>query len=281
MTTEFRSLKGPGSFLQSEFSSPADLDLISLVEFWSINRRIFELFGSDIESTIINQKSIELGRLNSALDKWHQDWQDAVSITDTPSSLTPRVFDLYFHSAKLYLFSHLFRGPSYAQSPAGADETDRLTAYAAENALAILQRAVDRDDCHHWLEKLPYYFGTMIAFASVCLIRTSLREDHVHNDQKREILRYLHRVPQVIHMSSLPESSSHPLMNIAKSLERAICERTGSTQETGAAPEFDVENSCEFAFDFDLFANDPLNLTFPGGEDNWMLCPEQIGLSTP
>lgn len=270
MTTEFRSLKGPGAFLQSEFSGKADLGLISQVEFWSINRRIYHLFGSDIESEIVNQRSIEFGRLNDALDRWREDWKEVVSMSQ-------RIFDLYFYSAKLYLYSHVFRGPSLAQSPAGSNGADNLAQHATDAALGLLHCAVDGTENQSWLQRLPFYFGTMIAFACVCLIRTSLQESQTDNARTNEIVRYLSRLSQILQSSAMDESSSHPLANIAKSLEAAT---TGRNQlANNDANGDDTEAMLDFGFDFDMFANNPFNLTFPGAEDNWMLCPDQIDAS--
>jgi hypothetical protein len=270
MTTEFRSLKGPGAFLQSEYSSQSDLSLISQVEFWSINRRIYHLFGSDIESEIVNQRSIEFGRLNEALDKWRQDWQAVVMMSQ-------RIFELYFYSAKLYLYSHVFRGPSLAQSPAGINGTEDLAQHATDAALEVLRCAVDDIDDHSWLQKLPFYFGTMIAFASVCLIRTSLQEGQDNDSRTHQIVRYLTSLSQILQASEMDESSSHPLANIAKSLEAATKDRAQSADQFVNGT--NSEDMLDFAFDFDMFANNPFNLTFPGGEDNWMFCPEQIDTS--
>jgi hypothetical protein len=270
MTTEFRSLKGPGAFLQSEFSSQSDLNLISQVEFWSINRRIYHLFGSDIQSEIVNQRSVEFGRLNEALDKWREDWKDV-------GTMSQRIFDLYFHSAKLYLYSHVFRGPTLAESPAGSNGTENLAQYATDAALEVLRCAVDRTEDSAWLQRLPFYFGTMIAFACVCLIRTSLQENLEESAKTSEIVRYLSRLSQILQSSAMDDSSSHPLVNIAKSLEAATKERNPlPNQEAG---EVNAQNMLDFAFDFDMFANNPFNLTFPGAEDNWMFCPDQIDTS--
>ena len=270
MTTEFRSLKGPGAFLQSEYSSQADISLISQVEFWSINRQIYHLFGSDIESDIVNQRSIEFGRLNEALDKWRLNWQTVVTMSQ-------RIFDLYFYSAKLYLYSHVFRGPSLAKSPAGSVGTENLAQHATDAALEVLRCAVDDTDDQSWLQKLPFYFGTMIAFACVCLIRTSLQDGQEINNRTNQIVRYLTSLSQILQSSAMDQSSSHPLANIAKSLEAATKDRPQSANQVVDGT--NAENMLDFAFDFDMFANDPFNLTFPGGEDNWMFCPEQIDIS--
>lgn len=52
MMREFQSLKSPKVFLQSSLSTPDDLQLISLVELWSVSSRVFDLFGADVEVSL-------------------------------------------------------------------------------------------------------------------------------------------------------------------------------------------------------------------------------------
>lgn len=270
MTTEFRSLKGPGAFLQSEFSTQMDLHLISQVEFWSLNRRVFDIFGSDIESSIVNQRFVELQRVSDSLDRWYADWIDVLALPVDANSIPRRVFDFYFYSAKLYLFSHIFRGPSEAELPANIPGAEDLIRNASDSALSILRSSIAGDEIHPFLEKLPSYFGTMIAFASVCLIRTTLRNPSHDDVMANETMHLLRRVPEVVRGSPLSPLSTHPLVSISKSLEAAINEEVSkNTPRSG-------ELTADLSFDFDLFASDPTNLMFPGGEEFWNLCPEQM-----
>lgn len=270
MTTEFRSLKGPGAFLQSEFSTQMDLHLISQVEFWSLNRRVFDIFGSDIESSIVNQRFVELQRVSDSLDRWYADWIDVLALPVDANSIPRRVFDFYFYSAKLYLFSHIFRGPSEAELPANIPGAEDLIRNASDSALSILRSSIAGDEIHPFLEKLPSYFGTMIAFASVCLIRTTLRNPSHDDVMANETMHLLRRVPEVVRDSPLSPLSTHPLVSISKSLEAAINEEVSkNTPRSG-------ELTADLSFDFDLFASDPTNLMFPGGEEFWNLCPEQM-----
>ncbi|KAF2486478.1 hypothetical protein BDY17DRAFT_321267 [Neohortaea acidophila] len=273
MTTEFRSLKGPEAFLQSEFVSPLDLNLISQVEFWSLNRRVFDLFGSDVQSTLASQRTFELERLSDALDVWLQDSLAVLHSRRDPGLYGQRVIEFYYHSAKLYLFSHIFRG--HTDDQPAAQSTKPLVNSAIQSALAILRSAVDGEKETGWLKKLPYYFGTMIAFASVCLIRTTLQGDTSDDAMVNETLRTLRNISEVLKNSSTTERSTHPLFSIGRSLEAAISERRPSEPSQIDAHEM-TDFEPDLAFDFDLFASDPLNLSFPGDEDNWMFCPDQM-----
>lgn len=241
------------------------------MEFTSL---LLGLTNENISSTIVSQRYVELDRLSSALDLWYEDGLAVLNLRETSTPNALRTFEFYFHSAKLYLFSHVFRGPSHHESPAMMKGTESMAAYASESALSILRCAMRGEDDYDWLKGQPYYFGTMIAFASVCLIRTTLSAPLSGDPKATEALRYLHRVSEVLKKSSNAERSSHPLFSIARSLEAAISERQPSA--TLPFDQMDSDYGFDLTFDFDLFASDPLNLTFPGAEDNWMLCPEQI-----
>jgi len=268
MTRELRSLKSPGIFLQSRFSTSADLNLISQVEYWSISRRVFEHFGADVERTVAGRGSAELGQLNDAYDSWFQDWDDVVPRKDDRSR---RIFDLYFHAGKLYLFSHVFRGPSHAQSPATNMASNRFVQYAFQSALSVVRSVTEAEESGLWLETLPSYFGTMIAFACVCLVRSALQETPIQDSRTNETLHHLRKLAEILRMSSIADAAAHPLLSIAKSLEAAMPESGQATQDKSQVPE-----DAFVDFDFDAFASDTLDLSFPGAEDLWMLCPDEM-----
>lgn len=281
MTCEMRSLKSPGIFLQSEFSDRAALMLISQVELWSISQRVFDHFGADVESCIASEKPVELERLSNAYDRWYRDWLDALNLKEELDGLSRRIFDLYFHSAKLYLFSHVFRGPPQkdANLGAGLNWTEIMAQNARSHALSLVRLVVDDDEAHTWLGKLPWYIGTMIAFASVWLIRTSLQEQVVSNVGKTEVLDHLYRLVGTLRRSSMAENPRHPFLSIAKSLEMATSKhrQAGDDQVEGATEGY-AEN---MSLDFDLLANDALNFNFLGDNNDWLMFPNEAGLRSP
>ena len=273
MTMELGSLKRPRVFLQSKFSSRPDFNLIGEVEYWSINRRIFQLFGADVESPILDEKVIRLQELNSALDTWHQWSHELLALLGGAEDGSQRTLDFYLHSAKLYLFSHVFRGLSSTAQNVTANPTIDPANTAAKSALSVLRCAVETDHDISRLEDLPVFFATMIAFASVCLIRTFLEKGNLDDGRQAELLRYFNRIIQGVRSFSSPNTSKHPLRDIANSLESATRGRNQLSEaqsiETGADALLDLD------FNFDIFANDPTSLSFPGSEDWWMFYPEQ------
>lgn len=171
MTREFRSLKSPKVFLQSKFCTPADVKLISLVELWSVSSRVFDIFGADTEASITNERVTELESLSRCFDLCRS---SAMSISESPDNFFQQLFDLHIHCAKLSLFSHTFRGssPRYARSSSAPFQgMEKLERSALESALAIVRSVAWGEEIQKRLERLPSYFGTMIAFAAISLIK--------------------------------------------------------------------------------------------------------------
>lgn len=152
-----------------------------------------------------------------------------LSFTNSPTGFSRRVFDLYYYSAKLYLISHVFRG-SQSQSQSrdtkvstGSDTTvNTFVNGAVQSAFAMIRCIVDDNNKSPWLEMLPTYIGTMVAFACVCLVRVSRQQTPLACDMHDEVISgYLHRLVQVPRLSPVMDHPAHPLVSIARSLETA------------------------------------------------------------
>lgn len=277
MTRELRSLKAPRALLQGVFSTPNDLNLISQVELWSISSRVFDIFGADIESSFVRNKSAELEQLSGAYDRWRQEWVEVLTLRDALDQFAQYMFDLYYHSAKLYLFSHVFRGPAQkdAKPPMTTNGMDSLAQCAVENALSIVRCVSDGNKTRVWLGNLPCYFGTVTAFASILLLRASWQTQPLYKVKKEEVFQCLHRLTESIKSSSLVIHPVHPLLSIANSLEIAIGGRYQLNCEgvDGGEEEKPVDSS----FDFDLFGEDLFGLSFLDSHDDWLSFPEPVG----
>jgi hypothetical protein len=262
MTRELRSLKTPRALLQSEFSTPSDPKLISQVELWGISNRVFEVFGADIQNPSIRSRSTELDQLSSAYDRWRHEWLEVLKIRNTLDDFASHTFELYFYSAKLYLFSHVFRGPSQRdlEPPVTANGMYQFAHGAVESAVAIIRFMTDEEDAQAWLGKLPSYFVTTIAFASVFLLRTARQEQPVYDVDKDQVLQYLRRLTELLRGSAMVINPSHLLLSVADSLEVAI-DRRGNDSEI-------VTNS---PVDYDIWGEDVFGLNF---FDTWMGYPE-------
>ncbi|RFU23914.1 hypothetical protein B7463_g12426, partial [Scytalidium lignicola] len=148
MTREFRSLKSPRAFLESKLCIPDDEKLVSEVELWSISSRVFDIFGADTEATIATDRIAELDSLNRSFDLCRSAVLGAMTMDEGPGDFSEQLFDLHFHCAKLYLFSHTFRGSSQksARSSATSHRMEKFERCGLESALAIV-RSVACGNC--------------------------------------------------------------------------------------------------------------------------------------
>ncbi|KGO70008.1 Transcription factor, fungi [Penicillium expansum] len=260
LTRDFNSLRRPRDFLQSYFTNPSDLSLISQVELWSMGSRVFDVFGADIECSEASQRSDKLAQLSAAYDGWLEEWLSMLSFTNAPATFSRRVFDLYFHSAKLYLFSHIFRGSSQDTNlpEAGPDIGAGNFAHdAVRSALGIIRCIVDDNKSSSWLGKLPNYIGTMVAFACVCLVKVSAQQGP-WDRELQGIPNYLQRLVQVLLSSPVVSHPTHPLLSIARSLETATAV-AGGVHDQGSLASIDMRDlDLDLAF-FDMFTSDGLN----------------------
>ncbi|KAE9362621.1 hypothetical protein N431DRAFT_490384 [Stipitochalara longipes BDJ] len=222
MTREFRCLKSPKSFLQSKFCTPEDVKLISQVELWSVSSRAFDIFGADTESSITNERIAELESLSRCFDVCRS---NAMSIDERPGNFFQQLFDLHIHCAKLSLFSHAFRGSSQRHSSSLSNhfqEMEKFERSALESALAVVRAVAWGEEVQNLLETIPSYFGTMIAFASISLIKAWGKEPMMCYLDKNEVCSALDRLVEVFQACSARLQPEHPLCSFAKSLKIAM-----------------------------------------------------------
>jgi hypothetical protein len=259
MTQEWRSLNNPTAFLHSEFSNHRDLGLISQVELWSATRAVFEQFGADIESTAATQKPLEFNRFSQAYDQWRQTWCGVLAAGQQSRDPMADVSELHFHCARLYLYSHLHRGRTLDNALTSTPESSELINNFQESALSVLRLILDSEVR---LLDLPSYFGTMLAFATVSLIKIT-RDSSASHSLKQDVLYLMYRLRDSLHAIKLPSSCSHPYAGLAKGLEQA-------TEGLQSNPAPNVDNLSDMTFDENIFTGDFWNVDFTDFGTNWM-----------
>jgi hypothetical protein len=255
MTQDWRSLKSPTTFLHSEFSTHLDLGLVSQLELWSTTRAVFEQFGADVESSAAAQKLDEVDKLSQAYQNWHNMWCTTLG-TGGPAGC---IAELYYNCALLYLYSHIHRGNTQPVSPNSDTKIAELHIRFQQSAHAVLRIMVD-GELH--LLNLPSYFGTMLAFATVTLIKT-VREEPLGEGGKSDILNLLRRLASCLRRTRLPPSSSCPYVGISKGLEQATESLSVSADQSFEIPDGMV-------FDESILADDIWNMDYTDFGSNWM-----------
>lgn len=304
MMRELPSLEDARAILGSTFSNPdrGDTSLVSQVELWSNNAKVFDVFGADIEKTAPSYIG-NIDRFNHLYDNWLTDWQPILSPmghllrnsqhgTTQLSRTADHILGLYVSAAKLQLFSHVFRGPAQRSShpPITLGNREDLTKSAHQavycavdqlNGLTFVLKAGNRFGI------LPAYLATTIAFSSVFLSRlltsqhTAILSEHdktICIETIQELCVTLQGVTNEETCDGPANSTSQGILsNITKALESAIetTRRDESHLDGDGTDNLDVDRYQGFssgphdshelvdANGFDVFdLNMPLNFDF-------------------
>lgn len=169
-----------------------------------------------------SQKSTELESFGSEYDQWFGEWSDLLSTSEMGTPFINRLGCLYYHSARLFLFSHVFRGPAAEIYSLPKEGIHSFASSALSSALAIIRCVVDgHRDAELWLHKLPLYFGTMTAFASVCLLKASCQEQSTTGLDFGETTEYIRRLVDLLRTSLVADHPANTWSSIATSLDIA------------------------------------------------------------
>ena len=221
LTRDTKKLKSPRALLDSEFSSPLDLTLISQVELWSISTQVFDNFGAATDCAFVYSRLAELDEFSELISSWHHKWTNTMGSKFRYESGGLTVLKLYSDSARLYLLSHLFRGSSpdlsNAQTPLKA--IDRVIDTASRSALDILKGMSEISETTA-LPVLPSYFYTMLAFASVFLLNGPRQT--LDGRFEERVLHTIHRLIESCSGPPVIEHKDHPISRIVNGLRTAL-----------------------------------------------------------
>lgn len=236
--------------------------LISQVELWSISSQVFDIFGADTDNCVDSHRLREISRLEDAYEQWRRYWLATIDFDANADQFPGRMFDFYFHSAKLYLFSHVFRGQSDLSTEALRD-VEHYAHRALEHALSTV--CFLSCETHECFQHLPYYVGAVTAFASVYLVKaSSQKRDIVCEKNSEDITTHLRRLVQVLRLPAGETQSNHPLLGIAKSLEALMPGASQFDHNQHSLADFNGL----FGFDFALDGLDIFNIDFPNASNN-------------
>ena len=269
MTRETKALKNSRVLLDSTFSTPSDISLNSQVEICSISTQVFDSFGAATDTTFVHSRSTELEFFSNAYESWRHEWVEVLRTRLAFDQTSQTVLDMYFHSARLCLFSHVFRGPAENQSEphSVSQPMDRFAHWAAQSAVSIVKGISELSEAHA-CPKLPFYFCAITAFASVFLLRGPWHT--LYSVDKDRALQYLHRLIRLVSGPSAVVHAAHPMSSIAKSLRTAIGDLR-QAEESGGGYQCDnltyVDVNCDTLADGvlvpDILESGSDQLTFP------------------
>ena len=222
MTHDFEALRPAASFLDSKYATEDDARLISQVEIWSINTRVFEAFGVDTDAPVLDRLVPQLRRFCIALDTWRANWNERFNVNSGVGKYPREGVGLHFHFAKLYLCSHAFRrSPRMANTPLDmSSEMDEFANTAVLSAISILRVIGSDIEMQSHLNSLPLYFDTMIAFTVVFLLKMTTKHSGNVRIDRIEILNLVDQLNGVLKSITPLLHSRHLLFSIATSIEK-------------------------------------------------------------
>lgn len=255
MTATCEAVRANAQFLESEHAVEDDARLVSQVRFWQAGSEVFDAFGVDVEKPLDLSMVEPLRRFGIKFDNIRADWTERFARNQFVGNYPRKGVGLHYHFAKLYLYSHAFRGVGKRgfKSPDVALDIDELANSALLSATAILRAVVSDAEIQGYLNGLPTYFDLMIAFAVVFVLKVSSNyAGYVRVDTSEtkslvaELVAVLRNVTATMH-------PRHLLASVAKGAE-TLLERCSSRENHGPVPSNAHVTMSQPTFDQSLYS---------------------------
>lgn len=179
MTRECEVIRNARKFLTCMHATEDDARLVSQVCRWSLFSNILDAFGFDIDRPLSDLELPHLEGFSISLDNLRAEWADRFLANPHVGNYPSKGVGLQYYFVRLYLCSHAFRGHGIIQDESRSPETIAILSKTADSAvssaLSILQIIETDVEVQSFLNGLPVYFHTMIAFAAVFLLKMLTR----------------------------------------------------------------------------------------------------------
>ncbi|KAJ5128899.1 hypothetical protein N7448_002609 [Penicillium atrosanguineum] len=224
MSRESFIIESASRLLETEHATEDDARLISQVKEWSVLGQVFDTFGVDVDTAISPQTIPQLRRYSIALDTWFADWHESFQENRRVGNYPAKGVGFHFQFAKLYLCSHAFRGVPAAGNAAEyfTPELEEIANAGVLSAMSILRVIVSDDEFRSFLNGLPLYFDTMLAFAVVFLLKVATKYATVIRIDTIKIFSLVTQTVAALREITHTMHRQHILVVIAEGLERLL-----------------------------------------------------------
>lgn len=253
-TVDDDAVRASMSFLGSEHAGEDDARLISQVQFWRIGTKIYKTFGVDVDKPMEITMIEPLRRLALELDGVRADWTERFSESRYVGNYPRKGVGLHYHFAKLYLYSHAFRGIGKRgfRTPDVALDIDELASSALLSATSIIRAVVSDSEIQSYLNGLPTYFDVMIAFAVVFVLKVSSKYANLVRIDTSEVRSLVKQLVVALRNVTADMHPRHLLVSIANGAEKLL-DRCCSTEIPAAMPAFAHVTMSQPSFDQSLY----------------------------
>jgi hypothetical protein len=224
MSREGFIIESASQLLETEHATEDDARLVSQVKEWLILGRVFDTFGVDVDTSIAPQTLPQLRRFSISLDTWFADWNDSFKVNQNVGNYPQKGVGFHFHFAKLYLCSHAFRGVPISESSPRyiSPELEEIANTGVLSAMSILRMIVCDAEFRTFMNGLPLYFDTMIAFAVVFLLKVATKYAFMIRIDTGKIISLVAETVAALRDITQSMHKHHLLVVISKGLERLL-----------------------------------------------------------
>ncbi|KAK7421722.1 hypothetical protein QQZ08_009810 [Neonectria magnoliae] len=251
MIAESTQIREHELFLASPFAGPLDARILSQVSLMQILTRVYERFairrlpdphtiryGTNSTSNDSSVDMLEeddfsdLRSFNLEIEQWRMRWYARQQSNSFIGTFPPKGIILYSYFAKLQLNILAVRGVSL-NSGRLSTERKEFTNMAISAAASILTFVLEEEDMRRALLGTPLYVHTMIAFASVFLMKVATKWNRPMGfNIEHSYLNVSHLLEKmIILLKSSITSDRHVLHHIANGLEKMLAEMTAEAGE--------------------------------------------------
>lgn len=241
MSREGFIIDSASQLLETEHATEDDARLISQVKEWSVLGRVFDTFGVDVDTPIAPQTLPQLRRYSISLDTWFADWNEKFKANQNVGNYPQKGVGFHFHFAKLYLCSHAFRGIPVSEDASNcmSPELEDIANTGVLSAMSILRVIVSDHEFRSFLNGLPLYFDTMLAFAVIFLLKVATKFASVIRIDTVKIISLVTDTVSALSDITQQMHKHHLLVTISEGLARLLsgCQMPmGSYHEASLQP---------------------------------------------
>ncbi|KAL1887949.1 hypothetical protein Sste5346_009894 [Sporothrix stenoceras] len=267
MIAESQQIREHETFLASPFADALDQRICSQVNLMQIMTRIYGRFserripskppshpalhpadddmpvGGPATAMLAESDLGELRTFNLEIDQWRMRWHARQANSRYIGTFPPKGIILYSYFAKLQLNSLAVRGVSLRDGDHLSTERKEFANMGISAAASILTFVLEEDDLRRALVGTPLYVHTMIAFASVFLMKMAAQWNRVMglNVESAYVAHLLRRM--VALLQSAVTSDRHLLYHIAAGLEKMLAKLQLGTGSNTASNNSSNNNS--------------------------------------
>lgn len=242
MIAESTQIREHELFLTSPFADPLDARILSQVHLMQILTRVYDRFAErrlpdprtirtatsntshDSSASMLSEEDfVDVRNFNLEIEQWRMRWYARQQANGFIGTFPPKGIILYSYFAKLQLNILAVRGVSLNTGRLSTERKE-LTNMAISAAASILTFVLEEEDMRRALVGTPLYVHTMIAFASVFLMKVATKWNRIMGFNIEHSYVNVSRLLEnmIVLLKNSVTSDRHVLHHIAAGLEQML-----------------------------------------------------------